>query len=846
VAKPLDELTKQAEERWRDRWESSGVYRYDPARGRDQSFVVDTPPPTVSGSLHIGSVCSYTHTDLMVRHQRMRGKNIFYPMGWDDNGLPTERRVQNVFNVRCDPSLPFDPDLELEPGREGDVIAVSRPNFIALCDRVVTEDERKFKEVFQRIGLSVDWRHTYATIDERSRYVSQYSFLKLVAAGHAELREAPTMWDVDYRSAIAQAEIEDRERDGLFYRVRFEIDGGGDFLVATTRPELLPACIAVTAHPEDERYAHLIGKTAITPLFGAPVPVIADAKADPTKGTGILMVCTFGDAADVEQWRQLGVPAREVIGADGRIKPAPWGEGHWTSGEPEAARRVHDKLAGLTVTQARREVAELLAEEGLVDGDLEPIRRPVKFYERGERPLEFIVSRQWFVKILDKKAALLEQGRKIAWHPDLMRRRYEDWVEGLNQDWSVSRQRYFGVGIPVWYAVNEDGGVDHSRLLLPRKEDLPIDPSTDVPPGYEESQRGSPGGFVGDPDVLDTWATSSLTPLIPTGWPDDEERFRALYPNDMRPQAHEIIRTWAFYTITRSLLEDGSIPWRHAAISGFVVDPDRKKMSKSKGNVVLPTDVLDQYGSDAVRYWAGSSRLGVDTAVDYNVYREGRRLTTKLRNASRLILGYEGSPGLPTHPLDRALIARLAVLIERVTSEWDDWDHAGALALTETWFWSDLCDNYLELSKARAYAGDPSALGTLRTALDVVLRLFAPFVPFVTEDIFASGSETGSIHRAAWPTRGELPEGEDTGCFDAAVAVLTEVRRAKSQAKVSQRWPVAELTVRGPRERLHVLTSVMSDVERTVNAERSALTAKESLDDLAVFLKLAEERPDGS
>ncbi|CAN5720250.1 hypothetical protein BH18ACT15_BH18ACT15_10770 [soil metagenome] len=522
MSKPLDDVTKGAEERWRALWDDAGVYRYDPAQGKAGSFVVDTPPPTVSGSLHIGHVCSYTHTDVMVRYQRMLGRNVFYPMGWDDNGLPTERRVQNVFNVRCDPSLPYDPELEVEFGRQGDIIAVSRPNFIELCDRVVTEDEVKFKDLFQRLGLSVDWDLTYATIDERSRYVSQYSFLKLVAAGHAELREAPTMWDVDFRSAVAQAEIEDRERDGLFYRLRFGVEGGDGFLVATTRPELLPACIAVTAHPDDDRYADLIGKTAVTPLFGAAVPVIADASADPTKGTGILMVCTFGDAADVEQWRRLGVPPREVIGSDGRIKPAPWGEGHWASRDPDAARRIHDKLAGLTITQARREAAELLGERGLIDGDPEAIRRPVKFYERGERPLEFVVSRQWFVKILDKKEALLAQGHAIAWHPPLMGRRYEDWVRGLNQDWSVSRQRYFGVAIPVWYAVNEDGAVDHAQLLLPRKEDLPVDPSTDAPPGYDESQRGRPGGFAGDPDVLDTWATSSLTPLIPTGWPDDE------------------------------------------------------------------------------------------------------------------------------------------------------------------------------------------------------------------------------------------------------------------------------------------------------------------------------------
>ena len=832
---------REIEERWRAFWLDDGVYRYDPSRSREETFVVDTPPPTVSGSLHIGSVYSYTHTDLMVRYKRMRGFNIFYPMGWDDNGLPTERRVQNVFNVRCDPRLPYDPDLDVEYGRGGDTLLVSRRNFIELCGRVVTEDEKKFLDVFQRVGLSCDWNETYATIDDRSRFVSQYSFLRLLERGLAELREAPTMWDIDFHSAVAQAEVEDREREGAFYRIRFGVEDGGDFVIATTRPELIPACIAVSAHPEDDRYKHLIGRTAVTPLFQAPVPIIADEGADPEKGTGILMICTFGDAADVEWWRKLGVPPREVIGRDGRILAAQWGEGQWDSKNPDSARTHHDKLAGQTVNQARRTMVELLEEAGLVDGDPETTRRPVKFYERGERPLEFVVSRQWFIPVVDRKAELIEQGRKVQWHPDMFRKRYEDWVEGLNQDWCVSRQRYFGVPIPVWYEVDDNGEVDYSRVLAPRKEDLPVDPSAEAPPGYNDDQRGEPGGFVGDPDVFDTWATSGLTPLIPSGWPDDIARHERLYPNDLRPQAHEIIRTWTFVTITRSYLEDGSIPWYHAAISGFIVDPDRKKMSKSKGNVVLPTDVLDEYGSDAVRYWSASGRLGVDTTADPNVFREGKRLVTKIRNAARLVRGYEGEPGEPTHPLDRALIARLRKLVEDATREWESWNHAGALDLTETWFWSDFTDNYLELSKTRAYAGDPSALGTLRTALDVVLRLFAPVVPFITEEVWNQDrSEPTSIHREPWPVPDDLPDAVDDGCFDVAVEVLARIRKAKSEAKVSIKWPVTDLSISGSRTKLDLLTTVLDDVLSTGNVRRHSLTETEG-DDVAVEVTLEQQ-----
>ena len=840
MAKKPDDL-RELEDRWRSYWLKNGTYRYDPSRGRDETFVVDTPPPTVSGSLHIGHVMSFTHTDLVVRYKRMNGFNVFYPMGWDDNGLPTERRVQNVFNVRCDPTLPYDPDLALEFGREGDILGVSRQNFIELCARTVEEDEKKFLDLFQRIGLSCDWDHMYATIDDRSRYVSQLSFLRLLEKGEADLREAPTMWDVDFRSAVAQAEVEDRERDGEFHRIRFGVEGGGDFLIATTRPELLPACIAVTAHPDDERYKELIGKNAITPLFNAPVPVIADEAADPEKGTGILMICTFGDAQDVEWWRQLGVPAREVIARDGRILSAPWGEEHWVSTDAETARVHHDKLTGLTIAQARKTIVEMLGSAGALDGEPERIRRPVKFFEKGERPLEFVVSRQWFVPVMDKKKELVEQGRKVQWHPDYFQKRYEDWVEGLNQDWCVSRQRYFGVPIPVWYGIDSEGNVDYDRILEPNVEDLPVDPSAQAPPGYEESQRGQPGGFIGDPDVFDTWATSALTPRIPSWWPDEPEKHEKVYPMDLRPQAHDIIRTWAFVTITRSYLEDGTIPWHHAAISGFVLDPDRKKMSKSKGNVVVPTAILDEFGSDAVRYWAGSARLGWDAAADPNVMREGKRLMTKIRNASRLVLGYEGDAGEPSHPLDRDLLARLRSVVEEATREWEAWNHAGALEKVESWFWNDFTDNYLELSKARAYAGDPSALGTLRKALDVALRLFAPVLPYVTEEVWQSRPDSdGSIHVAPWPKADELPSDADAGNFSAAVEVLTEIRRAKSEAKKSVRWPVEKLVVSGPAARVALLENVLEDLKATGNVGEVEFAAGEEAQAFAVEVTLGE------
>ncbi|MGH2731414.1 MAG: valine--tRNA ligase [Actinomycetota bacterium] len=839
----------------RDFWEKAGVYRYDPTRGRDETFVIDTPPPTVSGSLHIGHVFSYAHTDMMARHRRMRGDNIFYPMGWDDNGLPTERRVQNVFNVRPSPSEPYNPDLKLELGRKGETLAISRPNFIELCDAVLKEDEKQFQQVLHRMAYSVDWSYTYATIDRHCRRLSQLSFLRLIERGEAELREGPTMWDIDFQTALSQAEVEDREEEGFYNRIRFGVEGEShDVVIATTRPELLGACIAVIAHPEDDRYRLLFGKQAVTPLYGATVPILAHETAEPDKGTGIMMVCTFGDASDVERHKELEVPPRVLIGRDGRVRPVPWGESQWQSLQPDKARRWHDKLVGLTLKEARQEVVRQLGEVGALVGPPEKVRRPVKFFEKGYRPLEYVSSRQWYVRLLAHKEALLAQGRKVQWHPESMLKRYENWVEGLNQDWAVSRQRPFGVPIPVWYGVGEGGEIDHDHLLLPHLEDLPVDPSSDTPPGYDDSQRGKAGGFEGDPDVFDTWATSSLTPILLSGWPDDLRRHQRLYPGDLRPNAHDIIRTWDFYTIVRSYLEDGSVPWRHAAISGFVTDPDRKKMSKSKGNVVLPTDILDAHGPDAVRYWAASAKLGMDAAIDSNIFREGKRLVTKIRNASRFVLGFEGDTGPPTRPLDRALIARLRDLATRATTHWDAWDHAGALQVAENWFWADFCDNYLELVKDRAYRGDAGAVGTLRRGLDVVLRLFAPVLPYVTEEVWQAGSserlppvpslpasEAGrSVHRARWPDASELEDGLDDGCFAVATGVLSHIRKAKSDAKVSLRAPVDSLTVRGPASQLALLEEVLDEIIAAGNIHSHQLVPDEHSSELLARAQLGK------
>jgi len=859
------------EQKWRDSWARQDLYRYDPERPRDETFVVDTPPPTTSGELHIGHVFGYAQQDVMVRYQRMAGRNIAFPMGWDNNGLPTERRTQNVLGIRPNPTIPYDP--EWTPRRDKTkkelkhVEEVSRQNFIDACMLVTREDQAAFEALWREVGMSVDWSLTYETIDEHSRRISQLSFLDLFEKGQLYQAIAPTMWDADDRTAVSQAEVEDRECAGAFHDLRFEVEGGGDFIVSTTRPELLGACIAVAAHPDDERYRELFGKRAITPLFRAPVPIVAADHADPEKGTGILMICTFGDSADVDWWKQSDLPLRQLIGHDGRMLPVRFDEAPFETLDADAANAAWSRLEGRTVRQAQEASVELLREAGALVGEPRPIQHTVKYYERGRRPLEFVSSRQWFVRVLDHKQALLEQGRKIRWDPPHMRTRYEHWVEGLNQDWNLSRQRYSGVPVPVWYPLDASGQPDHDAPIFPSETDLPIDPLADTPPGYEPGQRGQAGGFDGDPDVFDTWATSSMSPQILSRWKLDPERHARLFPMDVRPQGPEIIRTWAFYTILKAWLHEGAIPWHNITINGWILDPDRKKMSKSKGNVITPQSLLAEHSSDAVRYWAGRARRGVDTAVDPEVFKVGRRLALKLFNASRFVLLQLERAGADftatsaadiREPLDLALVARLRRLVTDSTECFEQLDYAPVLHWSEAAFW-EFCDDYLELVKIRSYseqddAARRSAIATLQLALRVFLRLFAPFLPYVTEEAwswrFAGEGRLASIHTSPWPTLSEfddVPEPAHTDSFECAVEVLRKIRQAKTRAQKSLRTPVGRLEIRGDRACQEALAPVLEDVLLAGAVAEGACSTDEGAPEegerFAVAVELAEGEP---
>ncbi|MBN1685003.1 MAG: valine--tRNA ligase [Spirochaetales bacterium] len=829
----------ETERRLHEAWQKEDVYAYNPEAEREETFAVDTPPPTVSGSLHIGHVFSYTHTDFIVRYQRMKGKNIFYPMGWDDNGLPTERRVQNYYHVRCEPTLPYEENLKLEQAtakqRKERARLVSRQNFIELCHILTAEDEKIFMDLWQRSALSVDWNEQYATIDDTSRHTAQLSFLDLYKKGFIYCSQAPSMWDVDFGTAIAQAEIEDREEKGAYHHIAFGVEGDKEsFIIATTRPELIAACVGVTAHPEDRRYQSLFGKKAITPLYQVPVPIFPSEAADPEKGTGILMVCTFGDAMDVEWWREENLELRQVMDRDGTMLHVDFSEENWKSRKPETANRFYAEIAGKSVQAARRIVVEQLKNPegsavpagGQNSGpplrkEPEEIVHPVKYFEKGSRPLEFIPTRQWFVSIMDKKELLIKKGREIKWHPDYMRIRFENWTENLQFDWCISRQRFFGVSFPVWYPVDADGRPDHEHPILAGPDQLPVDPMIDSPAGYDESMRNQPGGFTGESDVFDTWFTSSMSPQIASSWIDTPERYKKLFPMDLRPQAHEIIRTWAFYTIVKAALHEDTIPWKHAVISGFIVDPDRKKMSKSKGNVVTPMDYLDQYGVDAVRYWAAQANLGTDMAFEERQMQIGRRLVTKVFNAGKFALSQNAPVAAIDKELDRAFIDRLRGLVVQVTEYFENFEFARVISAVEDFFWHSYTDTYIELAKTRARSseGSGSAVAGLRTGLSVLLRLMAPFLPYITEEIWswAFAEETGarSIHRAPWPAIGELShvkEPASGSSFETAVNALASIHKEKTLAHMSAGAEIESLTVKTSPQTAADLRMVIGDV----------------------------------
>jgi valyl-tRNA synthetase len=787
----------EAEPRLAQFWAEHDIYAYDRA-GSGPTYTIDTPPPTVSGELHIGHCYSYSQTDIIARFQRMRGKRVLYPMGFDDNGLPTERYVERLIGRKAG---------EME-----------RSEFLACCQEIITQTEQGFEALWRRLGLSVDWNYRYSTISPQAQRVSQWSFIQLYQAGRAYQQSAPTLWCPECQTAIAQAEVEDEWQPTLFTTLAFHARDGSILPIATTRPELLAACVAIFVHPRDSRYAHLIGSTAsiASASFSnqerIEVPILSDEKADPEKGSGAVMCCTFGDSTDVYWWRTHQLPLRDIVGRDGCLNQ--------TTGE----------LAGLTIKQARQRILEILMEQGLILSQ-QTIDHMVGTHERCGTPVEYLQTRQWFIRVLDQKEQLLAAGRAIKWYPEHMQSRYEHWVENLQWDWCISRQRYHGVPFPAWTCL------DCGKIITATLDQLPIDPRISQP--ARACDCGSTE-FAPEQDVMDTWATSSCSPFIIGRWPDDPAWFEQHYPASLRPQAHDIIRTWAFYTIVKGLNHTGEIPWRSIMISGHAQAANRRKFSKSKANATdKPGALIEQESADALRYWSSSIKTGSDTFLSLETMEAGRRLTTKLWNASRFAerhlarlsreaLAQQQEPAslLPT---DRWLLGRLAQTITFATRELERNDYAAARGAIERFFWSDLCDNYLELVKARLYSESgqewEAACWTLSQALLSVLKLLAPFMPYITEEIyqhlFREREGAISIHLASWP-QAQLhwldSSAEETG--RAILDLITQVRRYKSEQGLS-------LGIELPHLRIIAQPTLRASLEAARIDLRSATRARE-------------------
>jgi valyl-tRNA synthetase len=812
------------------RWMNSSALSWDKTLDPSLDYVIDTPPPTVSGMLHVGHVYSYTQADIIARYFRMSGRNVLYPVGWDDNGLPTERLVEKIKKVRGG--------------------TMPRNEFVELCRTVIPEYETQFRTLFSKLALSVDWSREYQTISEASRRISQLSFVDLISKGLIEQRMEPTLWDPADRTAIAQAEVDEIERESKLYTVEFALLNSDDKIrIATTRPELLGGCGAIMIHPDSPRAAELIGKMAITPLYGVTVPIIADDVVDPEKGTGLVMCCTFGDVTDIAWWRRHKLPLRIVLDRSGRLLgELAIGTADWPSVDAASAHETIQKLAGQKTAEARASIVALLQDcNALIDAKV--VQQVVPVAERSGFPLEVIVTPQWVIRTLDFKDEILAKGREINWHPSFMLHRFESWVNGLKWDWNISRQRHFGVPIPVWYS-KRAGEV--GKVIVARAQDLPVDPMTDVPPGYTADE------VTAETDVMDTWATSSVSPQLVTRainneLGEDGNNHDRLFPMSLRPQSHEIIRTWAFYTIVKALHHQNTVPWTNIAVSGWCLASDGSKMSKSKGNIIDPFKLLTEYGTDAVRYWTGTSRLGNDTVLAPQVLQQGKRLSTKLWNAMKLAyLAIEqdkaGQLGafdrnnfdLIIHPLDQWIVQKLHACIAEATTQFEAYEYASALRAIESCFWQDYCDNYLEICKPRTRIDDAtpspeqlSALATLRYCADIFLHLFAPFQPHLSDalhDILfgAEGNETSTIHaRGTWP-RPQTPAAfaSQAALGDLFTELLAAARKAKSEQNLSIATPLSllRIAVKGGPAELDALQQQLGDNGRDLlamlNAER--------------------------
>lgn len=798
-------------------WQDLGIFKFDKA-SKKEVFSIDTPPPTVSGSLHIGHVFSYTHTDFLARYHRMCGKNVFYPMGFDDNGLPTEKYVLKKRKVSI-----------------GDL---SRSEYAKICHEETEVARGIFKKLWTNLGLSVDWDRSYSTISKEVVRISQHSFLDLYDKGLVERKAEPFLYCTACRTSVAQAELEWKEKPGVFNTIIFDGPDGQKLEIATTRPELLPACAAIFFHPDDSRYSSLEGKAAKTPIFGKDVKILPDSSVDPEKGTGLVMCCTFGDQADVLWHKKYELELTQAIGRDGKMT------------------EVCGPIAGLKVGPAREKVIELLDQAGALKEQKE-IVHGANTHDRCGKEVEFQTINQWFIKIMDHKDEFIKLADKIEWKPEHMKSRYIDWVNNLSWDWCISRQRNFGVPIPAWYCQKCD------EVILAKQPSLPVDPQAEAAPKTSCPKCRSEK-IVPEADVMDTWATSSLTPLIACGWPDNLDG--KLFPMDIRPQAHDIIRTWAFYTIVKTHYHINTIPWKKIVISGHVL-AGKEKISKSKDNAKnSPENLIETFSSDAVRFWAAGGRPGVDTLFDEAKLKNGQRTATKLWNAFRFISEHLGEVSeAPEKPKDLDalslwLLHTLEAAEKAYHKAFEKDDYALALEIVERFFWHDFCDNYLEIVKGVMFNPEKFSsqqVESSRYAFFVaglsIIQMYAPFMPFVTETLFGELFFEALGDKSIHATRFEKGRGfsfpENKMLIDKLIEAVAQARKLKSECELSLKTQVDKLSIvcqsqdlaDGLAEQKNLIAYATNSKELVFNAQKeieqpTAQVKGEQIETMTVFL----------
>ncbi len=773
------QTTREIEIKWMTFWEKEGIYKFNQKETK-KIFSIDMPPPTVSGEMHMGHACSYSQQDFIARYKRMQGFNVFYPFGTDDNGLPTERLVEKRKNVKAK--------------------EMPREEFIKLCLNFLKEELPKFRDDWKNLGVSCDWNLIYSTIDTHSRKISQWSFLDLYNKGRVYQKDAPAMWCPECKTGVAQIEVMDKEMDSTFNEIIFKIEKE-EVTIATTRPELLPACVALVFNPKDKRYKKLLGKKAKVPLYGFEVPIIEDTRVREDKGTGIVMCCTFGDQTDMEWQKAYDLPIKIAISENGKMT------------------KLSGKYENFPIKGARKEIIKDLKENNLLVSQ-NPIKHAVNVHERCDTEIEFIKSRQWFVRYLDLKKEMLKWGKEFSWHPEHMRHRYENWVNGLQWDWLISNQRYFGVAFPVWYCKK------CGEVIMAEESQLPVDPISDKP-RLTACKKCGTKEFIPETDVLNTWFTSSMTPQISTQLIKDKKVQEKLFPMELRPQGQDIITFWLFNTIIKSHLHFNKTPWKNAMISGFVTLKG-EKMAKSKGNIVRPQEVMEKYGADAIRYWATSTKLGEDIEYQEQEVIAGNKFTTKILNATNFIfanLKYQKSVK-PLIETDKLFLQQLNKTINKTTQHFENYDYTQARLEIDKFFWKTFADNYIEIVKNRIYNGNDkeksSAHYALYLALLSIIKMMAPITPFITEEIyqthFKHHEKTASIHKTHWPTKHKIKENkDDEKIWDRLIGIIYQVRQAKSEAKKSMK---AEIVLTLTKEDHQTLSKVMPDI-------KSVCTAKE-------------------